>query len=64
VLERVDVVANGTSFRVIGVPNTDSPIVGAREEDRALLGIPVRVAPDTVDWSSVAVVVEQVLLGV
>lgn len=53
-----------SSLASFGLPNSDSPIVGASEEDRVLEIVPERIATHLVDGSSMAMVHFHVLLGV
>jgi len=47
-----------------GVPDTDSPIIRASDENLTFRRIPERIASNSVNWSSVAVVSAQILLAV
>ena len=47
---------------ILLVPDSDSPIIGASQEDGAVIRMPEWVAPDTVDGAHVAVVVIGVAL--
>jgi len=45
------------------MPHTHSPIIRTSDEDWTMVRVPEGVAPNTVDWAHMAVVVEGVSLG-
>jgi len=55
-------VAHQLVVTILLVPDSDSPIIGASQEDGAVIRMPEWVAPDTVDGAHVAVVVVGVAL--
>ena len=55
--------ANKLAVTVLLVPDSHSPIVGAGEEDGAVVGIPEGVAAHAVDRAHVAVIVVGVTFG-
>ena len=61
-LQVADLVAEKLAFRVFLVPDTNSPIIGASDEDWTVIGVPEGITSDTIDWSHMAVVVEGVTL--
>ena len=52
-----NLMANKLAVTVLLVPDPDSPVIGAGQEHRAVVGVPEWVAAHAVDWSHVAIVV-------
>ena len=46
------------------MPDFDSPIIRATQEDGALSIVPERIASDSVDWSLMAIIVFKILIRV
>jgi len=54
----------GAKLTGLGVPNLDGPIIRARQENRAIILVEERIAPQLVDGASMADVRIEVLFSV
>ena len=62
-LQITDLVTSQLGVAVFFVPDSHGPIVGARDEDGAVIWMPVWIAPHAINWAHMSIVVIGVSLG-